>query len=171
MQDRVPSVFQVAAFGWLVPGGGHWLLGEKTRGLTIGITVVALFLMGITVGGVRVVEVPRFNDRGQFNVMLIEGRVVKGKNSQTIPLSLIPELREKPWSLLQVLTGPVAVAGGAASVWASRTSTDDGSYVPRGARPHARMWEIPVLYTAVAGLMNLIAIVDAAHRARKLQPV
>jgi len=30
---------------------------------------------------------------------------------------------------------------------------------------HSRSWEIGTLYTAVAGMLNLLVIIDSAHRA------
>ena len=38
---------------------------------------------------------------------------------------------------------------------------------PVGAKSHARVNEIGVLYTAVAGMLNLLAMIDAAHRAAR----
>ena len=46
---------------------------------------------------------------------------------------------------------------------ASRVGPDGAP--PRGREVHARVNEIAVLYTAVAGMLNLLAIIDAAHRA------
>ena len=33
------------------------------------------------------------------------------------------------------------------------------------AKSHSRLWEIGTLYTAVAGMLNLLAIIDSSHRA------
>ena len=62
-----------------------------------------------------------------------------------------------------VLAGPMDVAASVLSVWASRPQP--GLAVARGARSHARTAELGVLYTAVAGMLNLLAIIDSAHRA------
>ena len=50
----------VAIATWLVPGSGYLLLGQLARGLTIGLTVIVLFVMGILIGGIHVVDPPIF---------------------------------------------------------------------------------------------------------------
>ena len=72
------------------------------------------------------------------------------------------EIREKPWSIAQILTGPIDVAASMLSVWASRP--EPGLSIARGARSHSRTAELAVLYTAVAGMLNLLAIIDSTYR-------
>ena len=141
--------FLVALAGWLLPGAGYWLIGHRARGVTVGVTVVLLFAFGLLVGGVRVLEVP-FYDR----------------NGKETNRDLLDEVRAKPWSIAQVMSGSAAIAGGAASVWAS---TPDAEGVTRGEESHARVNEIAVLYTAVAGMLNLLAVIDSAHRAGRMR--
>ena len=50
----------MAIAAWLIPGSGYLLLGQRGRGLGVGITIITLFLLGILVAGVRVIEVPGF---------------------------------------------------------------------------------------------------------------
>lgn len=156
-----PSPWVVALAGWAVPGLGYALLGLRSRGVTIGVTVVLLFLSGLLIGGVRVLEVPTYNRLG--------GDVPQGRDST---LGYVwREVQAKPWSIAQIMNGPVAVAGGAASVWASGKPGGDAAadaQPPRGAESHARVNEIAVLYTAVAGMLNLLAIIDSASRAGRL---
>jgi hypothetical protein len=77
---------------------------------------------------------------------------------------VLREVQAKPWSVAQAMTGPVGIMGGAASVTAARSASD-----PNRGESHARINEISVLYTAVAGMLNLLAIIDSAHRARQMQ--
>ena len=55
------------------------------------------------------------------------------------------------------------------SVWASKPDNGPGGAEPPGAISHSRVNEIGVLYTAVAGMLNLLAIIDAASRAEQLR--
>ena len=173
----------VALASWLLPGAGYWLLGQRVRSITIGITVIVLFVLGLLVGGVRVIEVPGYGDHGQ-PLMVIQdsdytrdGRRVaveritedvgpQGQGTQGWVMQIHPvdEIRNKPWVIAQVLTGPVDLVASWGSVIASRPKIA-GSAEPMGARSHARTNELGVLYTAVAGMLNLLAIIDAAHRA------
>ena len=41
---------------WLCPGLGHVLMGDVRRGLILGITIWGLFLSGLLIGGVGVVD-------------------------------------------------------------------------------------------------------------------
>ena len=128
-----PPAPLVALAGWLVPGSGYWLIGQKTRAVVIGASVILLFLLGILIAGVAVVEAPSLGGGG----------------------SLLGRILQKPWFLGQVMAGPIGVI----SAWIG-----DGV---AGEYPaaKARLGEIGTLYTAVAGMLNLLAIIDASHRA------
>ncbi len=130
-----PPVPVVALAGWILPGSGYWLLGEKRRALTVGITILLLFALGCLIGGVRVVEAPM------------------GAGT------LIANVSSKPWFVGQVLAGPVSLI---AAYESSRLANDP---ITKDIVGHARIAEIPTLYTAVAGMLNLLAIIDASAKA------
>ena len=121
----------VVLASWLLPGAGYWLIGQRSRGLTIGITILTLFLLGLLVGGMRVVEPAS----GYFSPDFFRA------------------VGQKPWFVGQILAGPVALVAAAIGRGEGFVTT------------HARINEIGTLYTAVAGMLNLLAIIDAAHRA------
>ena len=172
-ENNSPPPPLVALVAWLIPGAGYWMLGQRARALTTGITIVALFAFGLLIGGVRALEVPGWDDDGTKVRVNARGEKVKPdygyaytQAKWVMTRNPLIELRAKPWSTAQVLAGPVAMAGSAWSVWAS-TDPDgpDGSAEPPGATSHSRINEIGVLYTAVAGMLNLLTIIDASHRA------
>jgi len=166
----------VAVAGWLLPGAGHWMLGQKGRGLTIGLTIILLYVAGLLIGGVRVIEVPGYGDHGErlgFSRQPTGGgdlraSVARRADPDSADLgaitqaSLMSEIRDKPWYIAQVLVGPLNLAASWGSVIASRPDGDDQAI---GARSHSRTNELGVLYTAVAGMLNLLAIIDATDRA------
>jgi hypothetical protein len=185
----------VVVFAWLIPGGGYLLVGERTRGFVSGVAIVALFLAGILVGGIRIADPPGW---GQFGYMtqLVQrfdrrrqgladeytrvepSSAEEAKDpseddrDQNVGPALyrqpIVELGDKPWYVGQILCGPLALAASAISVNAAH---------PSAAAPgqetwpssHSRSWEIGALYTAVAGMLNLLVIIDSAHRAGQFQ--
>jgi len=49
-------MFMVAIAGWLLPGGGYLVLKETSRALIIFITITAVFLAGIYIGSIGVVD-------------------------------------------------------------------------------------------------------------------
>src|SRR4051794_10035504 len=59
-----PSPAIVAIAAWLIPGAGYWLIGHRARGLTVGVTIIILFMSGILIGGVRSIQVPGYGDNG-----------------------------------------------------------------------------------------------------------
>jgi len=159
------------------------LLGDRARGLTVGITVVVLFVGGLLIGGVRVLEVPGYGPHGRpLETVVVRDRqsglredVVEETSDENqrdlgwvMRVHPIDEIRNKPWSIAQVMAGPLAVAAGAGAVMASERDVATG--LPVGARSHARVNEIGVLYTAIAGMLNLLAIIDASHRAAQGSP-
>lgn len=168
----VPPPPLVALAGWVLPGLGYWLLGQRTRALIIGITILWLWVSGLAIGGVRILEVPKYNNQGQYIPARTKVAVAapRGSVQQTRyrfeGSTLLQEVGRKPWSIAQIMTGPVAIVSGGASVWGAREDPSTGE--SRFPVPHSRMWEIPVLYTAVAGMLNLIAIIDSAYRARHM---
>jgi hypothetical protein len=127
----------VALAGWLLPGGGYLLIGQRPRALVVGITILSLFVLGLLIGGVRVVEASKISYR------------------QT-PMRAI---MDRPWFVPQILAGPITpiVAAIGRNEWFMSS--------------HARLNEIGTLYTAIAGMLNLMVIVDAAWRSgRKSEP-
>jgi Family of unknown function (DUF6677) len=120
----------VAITAWLVPGAGYWLIGQKSRALTVGITIWLLFISGVLIGGVKVVEAPSLSS----DVTALYG------------------LSQKPWFIGQVLAGAPGIIS--ASIASHVTVVS-----------HARLAEISTLYTAVAGMLNLLTIIDSTYRA------
>jgi hypothetical protein len=113
-----PPAPLVAVAGWLIPGAGYWLLGQRGRALTICITIVLLFVMGLLIGGMRLFEPT-----------------------------------EGLWHVQQVLAGPMALI----AKWV-------GQDFPFS---HSRLNEIGTLYTAIAGDLSLLAIIDSTYRAAR----
>lgn len=164
---RIVPVPLVAFTGWLLPGAGYWLLGQRARALTIGISIVTLYVAGLLIGGVRLIEVPGYGDHG-LPLVVSGDRLVETDptSSDDRPRALsshpLDEIRNKPWYIAQVLVGPINLIASWGSVVASKVTA---AGTTSGFRSHARTNELGVLYTAVAGMLNLLAIIDAASRA------
>ncbi len=135
--DDLPAPPLVALAAWLIPGSGYWLIGQRTRAVTIGMTIILLFGLGVLIAGIRCVQAPNMAAQG----------------------SILSRVLDKPWFLGQVLTGPI----GLGSAWASDAAAHSTAYGKIESK--SRIMEIGTLYTAVAGMLNLLAIIDSAHRA------
>ena len=55
-KSRALFLLIVGLFGWLVPGGGYFLLREKTRAAVIFTTIVLTFCIGLYVGSIGVID-------------------------------------------------------------------------------------------------------------------
>ena len=155
--SRFPSVL-VGLAGWALPGLGYALIGQAKRGLIAGITILLLFVSGLAIGGVRVVDVPGYTDEGNRE-MVVTGRAPNGAIQQQWSLTSRPAatLLGKSWYLGQILAGPVALVASVLSVNASAAGYPQGT---------AQIEEVATLYCAVAGMLNLVVLMDAAHRAQ-----
>jgi hypothetical protein len=117
-----------------LPGLGHAALGKTKRGALVALGVLGLFFGGILIGGIDSIDAR--NDRW--------------------------------WFMGQALVGPVAF--GANWVNQSLSAADPGQTAGPGweeASPPSRMRsiahsnEMGMLFATIAGMLNLIAIVDA----------
>ncbi len=124
--------FAAAIAAWLVPGLGHYLLGQRARGLILAAAIGGLWLAGLGIGGVSAI------DRAEhpawfFGQMLVAPSAVV--NYYVLPrlqgASGLPDPRDNP-----------------------------PAYVPSFGRSN----EQGVLYTALAGMLNLLAIIDVLYR-------
>lgn len=127
----------VGAAAWLVPGGGHYLLNEKRRAAVI-LTMVALtFLIGLYVGSIGVID----------------------------------SINAKPWYAAQVMNSPAVMILGSHVAAVQREAREALTEGERPARaPYlvfGRANEIGQIYTSVAGLLNLLCIVNAIYMAHQ----
>src|SRR6266540_2397256 len=84
--DNLPPPL-IALAGWIVPGSGYWLIGERKRGITVGVTIVIVFVLGILIAGVRCVQAPEMAGTAPFAQRIIN----------------------RPWFIGQVLNGPLGI--------------------------------------------------------------
>jgi len=108
----------VGLAGWLIPGGGQFIIKERARAIIIFTAIVLTFAIGLYLGSVAVVN------------------PVTGKLAYAA----------------QIMNSPAVAAIG--------RITKDGQYAVYG-KPN----EIGQIYTSIAGLLNLLCIVNAVYMA------
>lgn len=138
--------FGAAVLGWVVPGLGQVVIGEKRRGILAMIGVLGLFFCGLLIGG----------------------------------LDCVDKQEDKLWFAGQAAAGPVAI-GAAYANQALLKSAAPGSMVPTPPSPNeqaigspprmvtkrkglAHANEIGTLCCFLAGLMNMVVLMDALVR-------
>jgi hypothetical protein len=173
----------IAVAGWVVPGAGYWLIGERARGVVVLVAILTMFLSGMLIAGVRVIDVPGYGVHGYKRQVVARrgyaGYVIVDPKSpeeeadpardapDAVPLGwalsqrTLAEIANKPWFAGQVLAGPVCLISASLSNRAARAG------VPRS---HAPLENIGTLYTAVAGMLNLFIVIDSTYRAGLPRP-
>jgi hypothetical protein len=135
------------ALGWLLPGLGYAITpGERWRGVAAGVAIVSLYVLGLFVGGVRVIDVPGWRDGEKWT---------DGRGTWVLTAHPRAAISESPWYLGQFMVGPVNLVGSFASISVASTYP----------KPTARLAEFGTLATAVAGMLNLVVMLDAFGRA------
>lgn len=117
-ENHAVFLLTVGLAGWLIPGGGHFIIKEKSRAIIIFTAVVLTFAIGLYLGSVAVV------------------------NPATDKLAYTA----------QIMNSPAVAAIG--------RITKEGHYTVFG-KPK----EIGQIYTSIAGLLNLLCIVNAVYLA------
>ena len=108
----------VGLAGWIIPGGGHFLIQQPKRGIVIFVTITLTFCLGLYIGSIGVID----------------------------------SVGGWAWYLGQMIATPaVRILDG---------MTRGGNYVSRG-----RPCDLGQIYTAVAGLLNLLSIISAMYMA------
>jgi len=121
-EKNILFLLVVGLAGWIVPGGGHFILNKKKQAVILFAAVLITFCLGLYVGSIGVVD----------------------------------PVGASYWYLAQIITSPfVAILG---------HHTAGGSY-PVYGKPE----EIGQLYTSMAGLLNLLCIINAVYLARLRQ--
>lgn len=154
--NAVPAPL-VALSGWLLPGAGYFLIGEKARAVIAGTTIILTFVLGLLIGGVRVVDVPGYDANGLRKPSRGQGGLTVA-TTWALRTNPFDEILNKPWYIAQTLVGPV----NGVATWGSLSAAANGHHMST-----ARLFDIGTLYTAVAGMLNLLVILDATYRSTR----
>lgn len=125
-----------ALCGWLIPGLAHVLIGEKRRGAIVGVTIALLWLLGLLIGGVGVIDRHTSGIMYYGQIMLAPGVAVDIAMQRYFRAPLREFALRQP--------SPYA----------------PHHYQPSFGRPN----EQGVLYTSLAGWLNLLALLDVLAR-------
>ena len=138
--------FGAAVLGWVLPGLGQIVIGERRRGVFVMIGILGLFITGVFVGGIDCVD--KDEDRLWFAGQVVVGPIAVGTayaNQGLLKSGKAAEMVPTPPSMFDPnpspLGKPITVAKGLA---------------------HAN--EFGTLLCFLAGLLNLVAIMDALVR-------
>jgi hypothetical protein len=131
----------IGGLAWLVPGGGHYALGENRRAVIICAGITLTFIAGLYIGSVGVVD----------------------------PVTAMP------WYVAQTMNSPAVFLLGNYTANAHyeaqeqlRRAQNDAQRreaMNRAYLVYGRAGEVGQIYTSIAGLLNLLCIVNAIYMA------
>jgi hypothetical protein len=110
------GVVTAGVLAWVVPGAGYWAIGDRRRGLVVGVTILLTFALGLYIGSIGVID----------------------------------PLGARYWYAAQIMVSPAVLLLG-------RLVTGDAYTV------YGRPYEIGQIYTSIAGLLNLLCIINAVY--------
>lgn len=117
---------------WVIPGGGHLVVGDRKRGIIFLVTITLTFWTGIAIGGVK-------------NTVSPQERTL--------------------WFAGQICAGGHCLA---ALTWAKFIPDPRASkQYPADIIGYGRSEEVSVVYTAIAGMLNILVVLDVLVRAEQ----
>jgi hypothetical protein len=156
--DHFDPVAAVLAF--VLPGLGHWYLGEKKRARFIAAGILGLFFGGMLIGGIDVVD--RKEDTIWFVGQALVGPIAFGadyihqdhlKVKARDPVTGRDTVRSaRPDEIRGVGGVPLTAQAGQR---------------PPNSKSLGRMNELGTLFATIAGMLNLLVIIDAAMHGRR----
>ena len=126
----------VGLAAWAIPGGGYLILGQLRRALVVSVTIILTFAAGLYIGSIGVID----------------------------------SVGAKPWYIAQVMNTPAVILLGnhvaQANTNAAAEANQPNFSGPLGGYPvFGRANEMGQIYTSIAGLLNLLCIVNAVYLA------
>lgn len=132
-----------AIYAWLLPGLGHVAIGQRKRGVIVGLTILAVWLTGVFLGGVTAIERRQLEDentgRTKFSPWFL--------GQALIAPSFAVDLQLRHWQKMH--------GGWHPHLYADKNPAYEPSF--------GKVNEQGVLYASLAGLLNLLAILDVMY--------
>ena len=146
----------------LLPGLGHFFLGERKSGVMIAVGVLGLFFGGMLIGGIDVID--RQEDTIWFAGQALVGPIAFGIDYYH--QNYLKVVEHTPGGPIRRTAYPGETRGPGGSAVPSAPGIK-----PPNSKSLGRMNELGTLFATLAGMLNLIAIIDALlHASRERDP-
>lgn len=133
-----------AVAAWILPGLGHLILGERQRAAVLATAIGGLWLLGVLIGGIGVIDHRDYSEGSRVKFSL--------------------------WFLGQMLTGPTIAADAYHQHLKAQSQRTLGHLPQPYDQPRpiyvpsfGHVAETGTLFTALAGMLNLLVMIDAAY--------
>jgi hypothetical protein len=146
-----------AILAFVFPGAGHWFQGDRRRAVLLASGILGLFFGGLLIGGIDSVD-------SRHDRLWFVGQVLVG------PVALATDyVHQHRFKALDPQTKQLRSPSPGEVI-----DPDSGEWTPGPAGARApmskslgKMNEIGTLYCTIAGMLNLIVIIDAAFPSRR----
>lgn len=128
----------VGSLAWLLPGGGHFALGERRRAGVIFVTILLTFAVGLYAGSIGVID--SMGARAWYFAQVVSSPAVMLLGSHVASVQ-----RQ-----------------------ADREAAEGQTIKTVPYRVYGRPGEIGQIYTSIAGLLNLLCIANAIYMAHQI---
>ncbi len=122
-EENEKNIGLTVLLAWLIPGAGHWYIGDRKRAWIYFIVITLLFGTGIWVGG-----------------------ALSTVNLQTNTAWFFAEIFAGSYTLLALLIGQL----------------------PGAVASYGKTLDLATIYAGVAGLLNLLVVLDAIDRCHSM---
>jgi TM2 domain-containing membrane protein YozV len=163
-EDGTGIGYLALVLSWLIPGIGHFIIGEKARGLIFALTVQGLFAAGLFIGGIRAinpVDQPIWTYT-QFLAgwpMLVANPIEK----QYAP-SVSPNDKSKLDALMDTYIAQRPPIDDPSQNEARKTYAKDFIAQHGIFSYHPKVQDIGSVYCGIAGMLNLLVMFDVLLR-------
>jgi hypothetical protein len=160
-RDPTPIAFMAALLAWVLPGAGHWMLGKRGLAVVLWGAITFAYATGLAIGGIKNSVNP------WSNFWLFLGQIGCGGYTAVGLGANVMILTDLPADLV-----PHVLARDGSPVWRNlsreRQAQLDQKVVEQVSfYPES---DVSQIYLATAGLLNVLAIIDAIARAFTGQP-
>jgi len=153
-QAGLAKTIQAGVLAWLLPGAGHWRLGQRGLAVTFFLAISIPFWAGLAVGGIKNCVNP-WSNRWLFLAEMGIG----GYTGACLLINVnVGDLDPRALADPNYLTAQMKDLPPQEADERLATSLRYMSFAPES--------EIAQIYLATAGLLNLLAILDALTRAQ-----
>lgn len=153
-----------AVAAWIYPGLGHILIGEPKRGLIVMISLTFLFVCGLLIGGVDSIDYRTQKLWFAGQCLFSPVAPAMGYYHETLDRNMVQRI--EAYQLDQRRNHQRNLDEDDALLEILRTNPHSLPYI----KSTGRVNEMGTLYCAMAGLLNLLAIIDVFARPRRANP-
>lgn len=149
----------------VLPGAGHFVRGERQRGILVGAGVLGLFFGGLLIGGIDAVDseedFPWFIAQSLVGPIAFATDYVHQHHFKVLAMAeqVSPDGRQiRPIVRRSAYPHEVRNPDGSGRVASAANPTDP----PPNIKSLSKTNELGTLFGTIAGMLNIIAVVDAA---------